>query len=68
MHVQYNKHNCICRIISNLYASGWGSYYRYPHQRADQVEELQVSEDYMLVAEFKEGGGGDYIQVLNRIR
>ena len=25
--------------------------------------DLDVSEDYILAAEFKEGGGGDYIQV-----
>ena len=25
---------------------------------------LDVSEDYILAAEFKDGGGGDYIQVI----
>ena len=27
---------------------------------------LDVSEDYILAAEFKEGGGGDYIQVITK--
>lgn len=42
--------------------SGWQNYYRYQNQRSN-VEYLEMSEDYILTAEFKDGGGEDYIQV-----
>ena len=50
------------RIVTNPYVSGWNGYYRYQHQKSD-VEYLDMSEDYILAAEFKDGSGGDYVQV-----
>ena len=35
---------------------------RFSEQRSD-VFNLTEGEDYLLVGEFKEGGGGDHIQV-----
>ena len=51
------------RIITNNWQSGWENYYRYGRQRSE-TKNLDVSEDYILAAEFKEGSSGDYIQVV----
>ena len=50
------------RIASNPYPSGWNNFARYSSQRSE-VFNLTEGEDYLLVGEFKESTGGDYIQV-----
>ena len=50
------------RIAHNPYVSGWNNFVRFSEQRSD-VFNLTEEEDYLLVGEFKEGGGGDHIQV-----
>ena len=49
-------------ILSNPYPSGFNNFYRRSEQRAETLM-LDEAEDYLLVAEFKEGGGDDYMQV-----
>lgn len=50
------------RIITSSRASGWNNYYQRPEQKADLLH-LERGEDYLLIAEYKEGGGYDYLQV-----
>lgn len=50
------------RIISSTANSGWNNYYRRAGQRADPLQ-LESDHDYLIVGEFKDGGGGDYFQV-----
>lgn len=52
------------RIITNTRATGFSNFYRNSQQKADSVH-LEQGEDYLLVAELKEGGGGDYLQVIS---
>ena len=55
--------NCpLFRIASNPYSSGWNNFARNLGQRSE-VLNLTEGEDYLLVGELKEAGGGDYIQV-----
>lgn len=55
--------NCpLFRIASNPYSSGWNNFARNLGQRSE-VFNLTEGEDYLLVGELKEAGGGDYIQV-----
>lgn len=49
-------------IIGNPFPSGFNNFYRRSEQRAETLL-LDEAEDYLLVAEFKEGGGNDYMQV-----
>ena len=52
-----------CRIISTRRVSGWNNYYsRSDEQRASPLQ-LTSDQDYLMVGEFKESGGGDYLQV-----
>ena len=50
------------RIAHNPYYSGWNNFVKFSEQRSD-VFNLTEGEDYLLVGEFQEGGGEDYIQV-----
>ena len=55
--------NCpLFRIASNPYSSGWNNFARNLGQRSE-VLNLTEGEDYLLVGELKEAGGGDYMQV-----
>lgn len=50
------------RIITSSEVTGFNNFYRNSDQKADTLH-LEVGEDYLLVAEFKESGGADYLQV-----
>ena len=50
------------RIVTNPYAAGYNNFYERAEQKADTIY-LDAGEDFLLVAEMKEGGGGDYLQV-----
>ncbi len=54
--------SCLCSIISSRFVTGFNNFYRYSEQKSAGLE-LNDSEDYLLVAEYKENGGQDYIQV-----
>lgn len=50
------------RIAGSPWATGWDVFDRYDEQQSEAFD-LSAEEDYLLVGEFKEGGGEDYIQV-----
>ena len=52
----------ISRIISSLSPTGFTNFFRYSGQKSE-VFNLDRDEDSLLVAEYKEYGGQDYLQV-----
>ena len=54
---------CVCRIAHVHSTVGWEDYYRHRGDQRSEVMELWREEDYLLVTEFAESGGADYVNV-----
>lgn len=53
---------CITRIITSPRVTGFSNFYQNSNQKSVTLP-LEEGEDYLLVAELKEGAGLDYLQV-----
>ncbi len=49
-------------LLESPRATGFENYERWPHQKSESIS-LTHAQDYLLVGEFKEGGGGEYLTV-----
>ena len=58
--------HCFYRIISSPRATGFNNFFNNNNQKSVTLN-LEEGEDYLLVGEFKEGGGQDYLRVYTKL-
>ena len=52
----------ICSLLESQFSTGFENYERYTNQRSESMM-LNSATDYLLVGEYKEGGGAEYLTV-----
>ncbi len=57
-----HEYNHTHSLLESPHATGFESYERWAHQKSESIS-LTHAQDYLLVGEFKEGGGGEYLTV-----